>query len=205
MDKIFNLYKVNKKLLMSIMIITIIGIISGSLFYTVLNSEDKSTINETITAFFSNVSSSSLDYSMSLKTGLITNIIYITIIWVLGISIVGIPFILILYFIKTFTLGFTIVSIISNYAFKGVIYAFCYVFPHNVINLITFSILTIYALIYSFYTMESFIKKKVIDFGPVLSKYKTIFVIALLTVIITSLYSTFVMPYIMKILLNLVK
>lgn len=205
MDKILRLYKVNKKLFLAIIIITIIGIISGSLFYTILSNVDKTTVNETITGFFTNITNNQIDYSSSLKTGLITNIIYVLLIWLLGISLIGLPIILILYFFKAFTLGFTLVSIISNYAFKGVIYSFFYVFPHNIISLLSFAILSIYAIICFFNTIVSFTKKQPIDYKPIINRYHAILIITLLIVILMSLYQTFVMPFILKIILKFIK
>lgn len=205
MDKILKLYKINKKMLMCMLIMTIIGVISGSVFYYVLSSTDKTTVSQSVIEFFDNIQNNQIDYGNSLKTGLITNLVYIFVIWLLGISIIGLPLILVLYFFKTFTLGFTLISIISNYAFKGVLYSFIYIFPHNVINILSFAFLSVYAIICSFNTTSSFFKKEAVDFKPIISKYRYILIITILIVILSSLYQTFVMPTIIKVVLNLLK
>ena len=52
MDKLFN---VDKKTLIFLLIICFIGLLTGSIFMTILNSNDKNLINETITGFLNNV------------------------------------------------------------------------------------------------------------------------------------------------------
>lgn len=205
MDKIINLYKVNKKVLLCILVITLIGVISGSLFISILSNTDKATVVSSISSFFDDLNNNSINYSMALKTGLITNLLYILFIWIMGISIIGLPIVLFLYFTKTFILGFTLVSIITNYGVKGCVYAFFYIFPHQVINILIYAFLSIYALIYSSKIIYAFFKKQTIDFKPIISKYKYILVISILFITLTALYQTFVMPNLLKIVLKLIK
>lgn len=203
-DKI-KLFKVNKKLLYCMLIVTIVGVIAGSLFVTILKDADKTSVANSLETFISNVNSNDLDYSMSLKSSLITNISFVLLIWLLGISIIGIPIIIFLYFIKSFALGFTISSILINFKLRGLIYSFIYIFPHNIINLFIFTILSIYSIIYSFKLSDSFFKKSQIDFKPIIDKNKYILLISILVVILTSLYGTYIMPSLLKIVLNLLK
>lgn len=204
MDKV-NIFKVNKKASYCILIITIIGILAGSLFLTILKDIDKSSINESLESFISNVSNNDINYALSLKSNLITNLLFVLIIWFLGISIIGGPIILFLYFVKTFSLGLTISSIVTKYGVKGLMYGFVYLFPHNIINILIFAILSIYSIIYSFKLSDSFFKKENIDFKPIMNKHKYILLLAILGIILTSLYATYVMPILLKTVLNFIK
>jgi len=201
-DKI-KILKVNKKLTYCMLIITIAGVISGSLFLALLKDVDRNIAYLSLENFINNLDN--LSYVMSLKSSLITNILYVIIIWSLGISIIGIPLTLFLYFIRTFSVGFTISLILSKYSIKGLIYGFIYLFPHTILNIFIFSILSIYSIIYSFKTSSSFFKKEVIDFKPVINKYKYILVLSILIVILTSLYGTYIMPLLFKLVLKLGK
>ena len=202
MDKIF---RINKKIKYCMIIVTILGIIAGSLFITILKDTDKESITNSLNTFFENVKNNSLNYGISLKSGLITNTIFVLSIWLFAVSIIGIPVILFLYFIKVFGIGLTISAIISNYKAKGIIYALIYIFPHNILLIFILAILSINSVIYSFRVSSSFLKKESIDFRPILNKHKYILLISILTLIITSLYNTYIMPYLLKIVLNLLK
>jgi stage II sporulation protein M len=202
MDKIF---KTNKKIKYCMIIITLMGILAGSLFITILKDTDKETITNSLNSFFDNIINNNLNYSLSLKSGLITNIIFVLSIWIFAVSIIGIPVILFLYFIKVFGIGLTISSIIFNYKAKGIIYALIYIFPHNILLIFILAILSINSIIYSFKVSNSFFKKESIDFRPILNKHKYILLVSIITILITSLYNTYIMPYLLKMVLKFIK
>ena len=202
MDKIF---KVNKKLSYCMAIITVVALISGIMFTFILKESDYNKVTESLNTFMESVINNELNYGLSLKSNLVTNIIYVFIIWGLGISFIGLPIILFLYFIKVFSIGFTISSIMLNYGLKGLVYSFIYIFPHNILNVFIFGFLSLYSVIYSFRLSSSFFKKESIDFKPILNKHKYVLLVALLGVIITSLYGTYIMPYMLKIVLKFLK
>ena len=202
MDKIF---KVNKKLSYCIIVLTIVGLISGIMFVFILKDSDYHNVTESLNGFINGVLNNELNYGLSLKSNMIANIIYVFVIWGLGISFIGLPIILFLYFIKVFSIGFTISAITLNYGLRGLVYSFIYIFPHNILNVFIFGFLTIYSVIYSFRISSSFFKKESVDFKPIINKHKYVLLIALLGVIITSLYSTYIMPYILKGVLKFLK
>ena len=204
MDKV-KLFKVNKKLLYCITIISIIGIIAGALFITILNSVDKETVNNSLETFINNVSNNELNYSLSLRSNLISNFIFIFVVWILGMTIVGIPIIIFMYFIKTFILGFSLSAIIYKYGTKGIIYSFLYVFPHNILNLFIFAILLIHSLIYSFKLSKKLAEDENVNYKKNINKHKYVLLLSVIGVLLTSLYATYIMPYIFKIVLNLLK
>ena len=136
MDKLKLSIKRNKKLLVFLSVLGIIGIAAGSIFNIMLNETDKSLVSSYITNFFDNIANNTLDNVSALKNGFINEISYVLIIWLLGISVIGIPIILFMYFSKFFILGFSISSIISNYGFKGCLLTFGYIFPHKIISII---------------------------------------------------------------------
>ena len=203
-DKI-KLFKVNKKLLYCILIVTIVGVIAGSLFVTILKDVDKASVTNSLESFITEINNNEINYGMSLKSSLITNISLVLLIWLLGISIIGLPIIIFIYFIKAFSLGFTISSILINFKLKELIYSFIYIFPHNIINLFVYAIVSIYSIIYSFKLINSFFNKAQIDFKPIIEKNKYVLLISILVVLLTSLYGTYIMPYVFKIVLNLLK
>ena len=103
-------------------IVSIIGIISGILFFTILKDADKETVYNSLETFLTNVNNNSLNYSLGLRSNLIVSLMYVILIWILGISIIGIPIIIFLYFTKVFVLGFTISSFTVKYGIKGILY-----------------------------------------------------------------------------------
>ena len=134
-DKLKSIFIINKQIVIFLLGLSIIAIIAGALYITILNKTDQTLIQNSINEFFNNIKTNKLNFGLSLKNAILTNIGFIVLIWLLGISVIGIPIIIFLFFSKVFTLGFSISSIIFNYKLKGTLLSFLYVFPHHIINI----------------------------------------------------------------------
>lgn len=185
---------INKKMFIFLLALFVIGIIVGSLFVTILKDSDKTLITESLNNFFTNVKTLNLKWKSTLITTLITQASYVIGIWILGISIIGLPLILIIYFSKAFILGFSIGSILLNYNVKGILLSIAYIFPHQIINFFIYTILAIYALSLSIKLFDSLLHKKKLDFRPILNKYLFILMVSVVLCITSTLLEVFVMP-----------
>ena len=185
---------INKKMFIFLLALFVIGIIVGSLFVTILKDSDKTLITESLNNFFTNVKTLNLKWKSTLITTLLTQISYVIGIWILGISIIGLPLILIIYFSKAFILGFSIGSILLNYNVKGILLSIAYIFPHHIINFFIYTILSIYALSLSIKLFDSLLHKKKLDFRPILNKYLFILMVSVVLCITSTLLEVFVMP-----------
>ena len=185
---------INKKMFIFLLALFVIGIIVGSLFVTILKDSDKTLITESLNNFFTNVKTLNLKWKSTLITTLITQASYVIGIWILGISIIGLPLILIIYFSKAFILGFSIGSILLNYNVKGILLSIAYIFPHHIINFFIYTILSIYALSLSIKLFDSLLHKKKLDFRPILNKYLFILMVSVVLCITSTLLEVFVMP-----------
>lgn len=194
MDKLKNKLKNNNKLIIFLVTLIIIGIIAGTIFSLVINSSDKTLVADHLKNFFEAVKNNNLNQLDAFKSAVIDNYISTTMIWLLGISIIGLPIILVLFFSKAFVIGFTIGSILINYKFKGLLISFLYLFPHQIINILLYLLLIIYSLAFSIKLLYTLIKRKSIDFKPIITKYLSILLICLVGFILTSLFEAFVMP-----------
>ncbi len=209
MKKIFKLinaeFKRNKKLYVFVSILLIVGFITGSLFITILSSEDKKLVGETISNFFLQIKNNNVDIIYTLRTSLTTNLIYIIFVWLLGISVIGIPIIIFLIFIKSFILGFSIVSIIFKYKLSGTLISLAYIFPHQILNLLVISFIGLYALKVSISLIKLILSKKQINFKLIMKKYFAVLIICVILSIISTMLETFLCPNFIKLLAFLIK
>lgn len=201
-DKLKLSIKHNKKLLVFLITLGVIGIITGSIFNVMLNETDKTLVSGYITNFFKNISNNTLDNVFAIKNGLTSEFSYVLIIWLLGISVIGIPIILFMYFSEFFVLGFSISGIISNYGFKGCLLSLSYIFPHKIINVIVYTLLTLFTLKVSGKILYTIIRREKLDFKVVLNKYLLILLISIGIVVLTTLFEVFVTPIIIKLFLG---
>lgn len=203
MDKLKKIIKYDKKIMTLLNIIAIIGIITGSIFMVIINKDDKQLVLNSIKDFFDNLINNKFDYISTLKNTMISNFLFSFIIWIIGISVIGVVIVIFIIFYKCFTLGFTIASIIYTYSLKGTILALLYIFPHMIINILILLYLSSYSIKLSIILIKSILKKENLNFKSFFNNYIKVFIISLVFLIITSLYETFVSTYIMKIISNL--
>lgn len=197
LDKLFN---VDKKVLLFLLIISIVGIVTGSFFMIILSSDDKLIITDSLKQFINSISKiTTIDY---FKSNFILNSLYLVILWLLGISVIGLPIVIMIIFFKSFVISLTFSSFIINFKFKGFLYGLIYNFPHSILNLLVYIYLGIYSIKLSLAIISSIIQKKNINFKNIMNRYIKIFLFSILIVILTTLYETFIMPLLLKYLLN---
>jgi len=205
MDKLNNKISINKNLFVFLIVLLLIGVISGTIFTTILNLEDKNLITEKLNLFLDNIEKNNIDYIAALKNNLSTTIIYIIVLWLLGISVIGLPIIITMFFSKSFILGFTIGSILTTYKTKGILFSLIYVFPGNIINLLLYLFLTMYAMSFSVKLIIAIFKKRTIDFKHVMNRYFKILLLVLVICFLMNLYDTFLMPRLIKIFMTFIR
>lgn len=192
----------NKKINYFVFSVIIIGIITGSIFFTMISNNDKTEVINLINNFFSNIENTTFDNGLAFKNSLITNIVLLSLIWILGMSIIGLIFNVFIIYIKGFIIGFSISSLIATLGIKGIIYSFIYVFPSQIINIITIIILGIYSIIFSLYLIKLIMQRKANN-RNIFKKYIIIFIFSILASVISSLYDSYLLPNLLNIINNL--
>ena len=205
MDKLKFKIVINKKILLFLVILLLIGIMFGSVFIRILDNSDRNLVTEYLNNFINNIENNKLDYFMALKSNLITNISFVLVIWLLGISLIGLPIVIIMYFSETFILGFSIGAILSVFKIKGLLFSLVYIFPGQVISLLLYMLLTMYAMSFSFKLFYAIIKKKTFDFKNIMNRYFKILIVILVFIILMVLYDTYLMPRLVKTIIPFIK
>lgn len=201
-DKLKNVLRINKKLFVFLIVLVIIGVIAGTVLSLILNNDDQKLVTEYLSNFLGNINK--IDTTNTLINTLIMTLGFSILIYLLGISVIGFIVILFMLFGKAFVLGFSLGSIITTYKFKGIIYAFIYIFPHHIINLMLFIILSGLALIMSFKIISSITKEKKIDLSG-MKKNNYALLISLVILTLTTIYEVYGMPKLLSLVLNILK
>ena len=201
--KYFNRnFKLNKKGIIFLSIISIIGFLFGSIFILIITNSDKELVKEYIYNFIK--STDHINYLTILYNNLSSNILFIMIVWILGISIIGIPINIFYLFFKNFTIGFTLTAFTLKYSLKGLILGFFYLIPHNIINMFLYILITYYSINFSFKLIYFIFKKENINIKPIINRYFKVLLFSIIIIIITSLYESFILPNIFNKLYTLI-
>lgn len=203
LDKLRNKIRYNKKIMLFLIIIVILGIISGSFLAAILKNEDKLLIKNSIGSFIKIINGNQLNYFDTLKNTFFINLIMILGIWLLGISMIGLFIAIIIVFFKAFIFGFTVASFIVTYNIKGLLLAFIYTFPHLVINLLILMYLGSYAMKFSILIIRCLFSKVNLNLKKLMFIYSKVLFISLITIIITSFFETYITTNILKFVVSL--
>lgn len=179
-------------------ILMLLGIIIGGGFVFLLSKSDQQIIISSLKQFFKNVQTDQFDYFASFWQSLKNQVLPVLFIWLLGISIIGVPFILFYDFFKGFLVGFSISSIFITYKWKGVLKAFFYVFPHQILGLLFTIFLCFYALRFSGKLIAVFFFKKEIPLRLAMKRYIGVLGIVMVAFCFISLMEIFLAPVLLR-------
>lgn len=187
----------SNKLILKLMIISIISVLIGIFYIAILSNSNKVLIKENLETYFESLNK--LNYIKALIKCLTSNMITVSSIWSLGISIIGVFLIIIILIIKSFALGFTISSLIYFYKLKGIIISIIYIIP-LIINLFVIIILSYYGIMFSKNLNRLLFLKKDVNFKNIMRKYIKILLFSTICIVISSLIEIYIVPNILKLL-----
>lgn len=182
-----------KKVFIVIFIITILAFIAGILLVSIESKSNKELITTSLETFFKEVKENKLNTASLLSKSITSNLIMNTIVWLLGISIIGLPIVLLILGFKSLTFGFTISSILYTYKLNGLLKVIIYLFP-NIINLFILFVLTYYSINFSLMLFNYLFRKKEYNKRLIVNRYLKLLIIAIVISILTSVIEVFVLP-----------
>ena len=199
--KLIDIILPSKKINFFVVSVLILGVVSGSLFLISLNSSDRAKIILKIQSFFIKVNDGTIDNGQALKNSLIINYIFVFVLWILGLTIIGVLFNIFLTYIKGFIVGFSISSMILTYKYKGVLAGGLYVISNQIFNVIVVLILTIYSIMFSYNLFLLVFGKK--SNKLMIKRYVVILIFCIILSLISSLLEIYLFPRLLKVIISL--
>ncbi len=193
-----------KNLLLFIVVLLVSGFITGIIFYLSMKNADQLTANSNIVSYFNN-DIVNKDIWFNLKHALFNNLFYVILSFLLGISLLGVIVILFLLFMKGFTTGFTITTILSKYSFKGILGIILYLLPDKLLTLFLFIFMSYFSVMFSYNLFCFLFLKKELELHSLLKSYANKLIIGLILGIVVSILEVFVTPFVLKLFTFIVK
>lgn len=196
--QIKQLLNKDKKVYIFLLSVLLSGVLFGSVFMTLISKADKEVVVTSLNEFMVLAKESNINNIEVFKDVFISNTLFIVLLWALGISVIGLFFIVVMLFIKGFTLGFVISALIYKYKFLGIINCIIYLFPHAFINILVYLVVSYFAYKLSIQIFNSVIKKSTVNFREGINTYVKILLAAIIILLLTSLYESYVMPELIR-------
>jgi len=132
-----------------------IGVSTGALTVNALNGTQNEELMNYLNDFFRMVSEQNINNLEILKISVSNNIKQVIFLWIFSITVIGIPFILILIGIKGFVTGFTVGFLIKYFNAKGILFSIVGIFPQSLIMVPCYVLLGVMGINYSVSTLKN--------------------------------------------------
>ena len=186
--------KVQRKQYIWLLILGSVMILSSLIYLLCLDSVNKKIVTDSIYTYFRTFKREEYK-AFSIFLGSVgSNLFFTSGIWLLGISMIGIPIVLLLYMAKTFLFGFTIFGIMQTYGLKGVLMALIYIFPFKLLFILGIVILTFHSLYFAFRLCSNLFRKKSYHLQQYMVRYSKLLGVLFVIAIIDSLWEAYVLP-----------
>ncbi len=183
-------------------VLLVMGIIFGTL---TIHSLGYAQQHDLFTYFQQFLEALSQDSPSDPKAMLIHHIIedvkYVGIIWLLGLSIIGLPIILVMVFLKGVFVGFTVGFLVHQMGMRGFWLALFTVIPQNMIMVPVILLISVSSVTFSIKLAGHLFSRARAYQKLSLAKYVGLFTIAFLAVVIVAFFQTYLAPPLMKMIL----
>ncbi|GAB7386190.1 stage II sporulation protein M [Bacillaceae bacterium] len=180
-------------------VLFIMGVIFGAMVVNSLTLSQKQDLFQYLSQFFRQIETNRVaDPGLTFQQALGHYLKYIGFMWILGLSIIGLPLILIMLFLKGLVVGFTVGFLVSQLRWEGLSFAFVSVVPQNLLVIPAMIIVGVAGISFSLRLIKSrFLQRGGRIFHHFLS-YSVLVLLMALVLTFASAFEAFVSPVLMK-------
>lgn len=131
----------------------VMGIFFGSMGVNVLSDAQITNLQNFMDNGLKNIEDN-FNSQLTIKNAILRNLQTLVKIWFLGLTVIGLPLILIIIFTRGFILGFTVGFLIKNEVFEGLMLTILTVLPQNIINIPALVLAGVLAVNFCFYLVR---------------------------------------------------
>ena len=183
-----------------VVVLFLMGVIFGAVVVNSLSFAQKQDLYYYLSQFFGQVANEKIATSNDLfKQSFFHNSKFIGLMGLLGISVIGLPLILIFLFMKGVVVGFTVGFLVNQMGWSGFLLSFVSVLPQNFIIIPVFIVITTLAVNISLKMVRRQFMKKVSEpVLPLLGRYFLSVSIAILFLVGSAAIEAYISPSLMK-------
>ncbi|NLP29125.1 MAG: stage II sporulation protein M [Clostridia bacterium] len=179
-------------------VITLVCLFTGTVLgiYTVkyMGDMERQDLINYFLSFTNNLGSIEVNNKAILIESIKSNLPIIICLWILGLTIIGIPAILIIDIIKGFSLGFSLSTVFYGLSYKGIWFTLLGVLPQNIIYIPCIIVSSVLAMRLSLFKLKDKVNKQVNYNKSYFVEYSITFLIITLIMILGFIYEAYITP-----------
>lgn len=182
-----------------VFVLFVTGVAFGAVMVGALTLEQKQELARFLNSFFHLIDQGTgFDQAHSFQQSVSMHMKWVAMIWLLGLSVIGLPVIFALDFLKGVLVGFSIGYLVGEFSWKGLLFSLVSVVPQNLVIVPAVIVLSASASAFSMYLIKNrFVIKQGSIYSPFMRYCFTTISMALLLAGI-SLYEAFLSPSLMR-------
>lgn len=186
------------------------GIIFGAIVVNSLSFAQKEDLYFYLSKFFSEMEDGSMTSAEELfRQSFLHNVKYLGLMWLLGISIIGLPLIFVLLFMKGVVVGFSVGFLVNQMGWSGFLLSFVSVLPQNIIIIPAFIFIGAISASFSLTLIRKIFMRQTSSMQfqmiPFLSRYVIFLVVAIGIVTIAASIEAYLSPNLMEAVISKIK
>lgn len=181
-------------------VLFIVGVVFGALMVNALSLEQQQELSSYVGNFIHTMDSQTASvHVQTFWQSAFDYLKWVALIWILGLSVVGLPFILVLDFMKGVLIGFTVGLLAGQFSWKGLLFALASMAPQNMIAIPVLFIVSVAAISFSLYMIRSrvMMKRSLVVKQPFLT-YMTLTTTMAVVLLGIAAFETWVSPTLMQ-------
>ncbi len=179
-------------------IVLIAGIIVGSITVNMISDIQMESILSFINGFLANIDNISVDCASIFYLSLSNNLKTAVVLILLGLSVIGLPFILAVIFFRGFVLGFTVGFLIEQLGPKGTVLSVLSILPQNLIILPCIVSIGVTSLTFALAVIKNRIKHYQENYSQMVTGYLLLNLFFSFLLIISGLIEGYISPIFIK-------
>jgi stage II sporulation protein M len=194
----------NRPIYLFTTVLFLIGIVFGAIVVNSLSLTQKHDLYMYLSQFFGQVSEGQLANPSEMFSQSFAHYAkYFGLMWILGLSIIGLPIILILLFIKGVVVGFTVGFLVNQMGMSGFFLSFVSIMPQNFILVPAFIIVGTASVSFCLKMIrQQFMKKTNTPIFPQFIKYSMLILCVGAALAFASAFEAYVSPVLMKFVIS---
>lgn len=181
-------------------VLFLVGVVFGALLVNSLSLEQSQEINRYLGSFFHMLDQGgAVDGKAYFKEAFGTHLKWFVLIWVLGLSVIGLPLILVLDFLKGVLIGFTVGYFVGQMSWKGMLFAFISIAPQNLLIIPAILIMSVAAISFSLHFIRNrLMLRKAGNLGQEFVRVSLLMISFTAIVMLVSLFEAYLSPILME-------
>jgi stage II sporulation protein M len=182
-----------------ITVLFMMGVVFGAVVVNTLSPVQKEGLLEYLGYFFRGLDQNTIaEPEIAFQHSMGDHLKNLGLMWMLGLSIIGIPLILILIFLKGLVIGFTVGFLVSQLSWRGLWFAFLSVVPQNLLVVPAMIIMAVSGIHFSLLLVRNRLISRRGTIYPEFLAYSGLVMAMAVVLVFASLFEAYLSPVLMR-------